>query len=59
MSLGRLIITGVSSGIGRALAEAALKAGYEVLGVGRRSCEAIESHIGANFFKQILQTQRQ
>ena len=49
MSLGRLIITGVSSGIGKALAEAALKAGYEVLGIGRRSCEAIESWSGPIF----------
>jgi len=54
MSLGRLIITGVSSGIGKALAEAALKAGYEVLGVGRRSCEAIESHHRGQFFQADL-----
>ena len=47
---GSPIITGVSSGIGKALAEAALKAD-EVLGIGRRSCEAIESHGRANFFK--------
>ena len=54
MSLGRLIITGVSSGIGKALAEAALKAGYEVLGVGRHSCEAIESHHRGQFFQADL-----
>ena len=54
MSLGRLIITGVSSGIGKALAEAALKEGYEVLGIGRRSCEAIESHGRGQFFQADL-----
>ena len=54
MSLGRLIITGVSSGIGKALAEEALKAGYEVLGVGRRSCEAIDSHNRGQFFQADL-----
>mgnify|MGYP003342004061 CR=1 FL=1 len=54
MSLGRLIITGVSSGIGKALAEAALEAGYEVLGVGRRSCDAIESHARGQFFQANL-----
>jgi len=50
MSLGRLIITGVSSGIGKALAEAALEAGYDVLGVGRHSCDAIERHARGLFF---------
>jgi len=54
MLLGRLIITGVSSGIGKALAEAALEAGYEVLGVGRRSCGAIESHECGQFFQADL-----
>ena len=54
MSLGRLIITGVSSGIGKALAEAALEAGYEVLGVGRRCCDAIESHTRGQFFQADL-----
>jgi NAD(P)-dependent dehydrogenase (short-subunit alcohol dehydrogenase family) len=34
-SKGTLIITGVSSGIGLAIAEAALEAGYRVQGVGR------------------------
>lgn len=57
MSLGRLIITGVSSGIGKALAEAALEAGYDVLGVGRRSCDAIEHHARAYFFTLTLPTQ--
>ena len=54
MSLGRLIITGVSSGIGKAIAEAALEAGYEVCGVGRRSCDAIESHTRGQFFQADL-----
>lgn len=54
MSLGRLIITGVSSGIGKALAEAALQAGYEVLGVGRRCCDAIEGHTRGQFFQADL-----
>ena len=54
MSLGRLIITGVSSGIGKALAEAALAQGYEVLGVGRRSCDALEGEAGGQFFQADL-----
>jgi benzil reductase ((S)-benzoin forming) len=54
MLRGRLIITGVSSGIGKALAEASLEAGYEVLGVGRRSCDAIESHARGQFFQADL-----
>ena len=50
MSLGRLIITGVSSGIGKALAEEALAAGWEVDGIGRNSCEAIDRHENGTFF---------
>ncbi len=56
MSLGRLIITGVSSGIGKALAEEALAAGWEVDGIGRNSCEAIDRHENGTFFQSDLST---
>ena len=56
MSLGRLIITGISSGIGKALAEAALAAGWEVDGIGRRSCAAVDQHPNGRFFQADLST---
>jgi len=56
MSAGRLIITGVSSGIGKALAEAALALGWEVDGIGRHSCDAIDRHENGTFFQSDLST---
>tara|TARA_B100000900_G_scaffold393251_1_gene389545 strand:+ start:11032 stop:11742 length:711 start_codon:yes stop_codon:yes gene_type:complete len=46
---GHIIITGVSSGIGLAIARAALAKGYVVQGVGRRPPEGLEDHTNWTF----------
>ncbi|MEY2963439.1 MAG: hypothetical protein RL754_700 [Bacteroidota bacterium] len=51
---GQFIITGVSTGIGYALAQAALQAGWAVQGVGRHSPEGLLEHPEMTFTKADL-----
>ena len=44
MHKGNIIITGVSSGIGRAIARAALSEGYVVQGIGRTAPSGMENN---------------
>lgn len=47
--MGHMIVTGVSSGIGLAIAEAAVKKGYTVQGIGRSAPRELESAENWNF----------